>query len=285
MAGWNDRLLTGCAALQVTLCGEPARPGAWVFYKVGGLISLAQYKRYDIERGIAYTREMPTDVVMEPAEATKVVAASADAAAATVSVTPLEAALAAVSNEEHRKLLADRFSAMVAATDAEKAKAVEAEQRRAELEKKLADQQASSKINQEMLQNQLAMLQANLGQELSSTFHLDPKQTQCAIESEDANLVRNTFERAITAANRRLMQLSADAAIGGSRKRKADPEPAVLAPEVVAASEAAVAQQAAAAVATPEVVAASKPVAMDTSATDATPSDLLSRAMAATFQY
>jgi hypothetical protein len=229
-----------------------------------------------------YTRSMP-DAVMDVAETPA--AAAVVAASAGKTVTPLEAALAGVTNEEHRKLLAERFTAMVAATDAEKLRAEEAEKKRQELEQKLNQQEVSSRINQEMLQNQLQMLQANVGTELSSTFHLDPQATKCALESGDANVVRDTFERAIMAANRRMMQLAADATVVSSRKRDREAEPVVLAPEVVAASES-VAAAAAAAAAAPTVVAASAPaVAMDTAAEEPTGQNLLERAMAATFSY
>ena len=266
---------------EVTLCSEPARPGAWVFYKTASLISLAKYKRDDLLRGSEYTRNMPAEVmdVTEPSSSTTVVAASAEK-----TMTPLEAALAGVTNEEHRKLLAERFTAMVAATDAEKTRAADAELKRQELEKKLNEQQVTSRINQEMLQNQLQMLQANVGTELSSTFHLDPQATKCALESGDANVVRDTFERAIMAANRRMMQLAADQSLVDTRKRSRESEPVVLAPEVVAASEAAAAAVPKPAAAAPAVVAASAPAAMDT-AGDATGQNLLMRAMAATFQY
>jgi len=265
----------------VTLCSEPARPGSWVFYKVPSLISLANYKRIDISRGYPYTRAMP-DAVMEPVEspATTVVAASAEVA----KQSPLEVALAGVANEEHRRLIAERFTQMVAATDAEKSKAEEAEKRRQELEKQLKEQTVTSKINQEMLQNQLQMLQDNVGKELSSTFHLHPQSTQCAIESGDPAVVRETFERALMAANRRMMQLQADAAVGASsmRKRSREVDETSLPSNVVAASEA-VAAAAAPEVAEPSaVVAASAPVAMNTSSDTGS---LLERAMAATFEY
>ena len=183
---------------------------------------------------------------------------------------PIEQAFDSIQDEDSRKLIAGRLTAMVNALDASKAE-------KDALSQKYDGLVQASSVNERMLKNQLQLFQNQLGEEMCNDYCLTDAHTAPAIAAakEDPAQLMQVFERTMVAASKHMMTNGS-----ASRKRKAAVADE-LTPEVAAASDAvamAVVQEDAVPIAASAAVAAAAvPAAED--------SDVLSRALAATFSH
>jgi len=112
-----------------------------------------------------------------------------------------------------------------------------------------------------MLKSQLDILRENLGDELTTNYHISESHCTPLLESADPNDLRRVVDRVLCAANMKMMmgKSSAPSPIAASRKRKAE-EPYQSAVEVA------------------PILQAKPPAPIDMS-----PEQILSRAMSDTF--
>ena len=181
--------------------------------------------------------------------------------------TPIEKAFDSIEDEATRNIIAARLTEMVQKLDKEQAARQQAEQHAQSIVK-------ASKVNEDMLKNQLSLFQKQLGEKLCTSYCLDDKSTHQAIDSAKENpaALMQLFDRAVVAASKKIMESSMEAP---SRKRKAESE--IVAPEVARAPETVVAEPVAA-----SASVAAEAVAVDTANLSAT--DILKRAMALSFE-
>lgn len=147
---------------EVTLCSEPARPGCYTFL-TGSSVELQRYKR-SIEKGAIAEPEFSAPPLVMSAEEAQPPQRS-----------EIEQAFDSIDNEETRKVIAARLTAMVKSLDATKAE-------KEALEQKYSGLVKASSVNERMLKNQLSLFQKQLGEQMCSDYCLNDDQTHSAID-------------------------------------------------------------------------------------------------------
>lgn len=203
-----------CVPLEVTLCNDPARPGATV---VAGPVRDELISLYKASASSAST--LPA---MEPAAAP--ITPSADAA-----LTPAAAMEQAWEklDEPSRKLLSGQLRKIMAAN---KSAAAENE----ELKAANAALKVSKQADLELLERQLAIMAGQMPAEISALMGVDNlKATMDDFRSDNSSRVIDAALRTVMCASR-TMQMQGAPQGGAAEKRQAVAEPAVAAPQPAA---------------------------------------------------
>ena len=282
----NDNIIP----YEVSLCFEPARPGCYVYFFHVELFRVDEYKRSVLSKSI---REPITDtntpaIVIMASENSNTTPANTtpmditeERAAPVVQKPLIEQAMEALP-EEHRNIIAARLTEMCKRADDARSKQKAAEDERDAAKK--SEEQAiisakNGEVNVGMLKSQLEIMRSNLGEDLITNYHISPEHCKPLLESNDPNQMLRVVDRVLCAANARMMMAYEQSLTNNSttsKKRKAEPTPEFKVPETPArkATDA-------------PMVAASKKAAAPAKSpvvTTSTPSEILARAMADTFE-